>query len=224
MDKVFEVCQSDRHKFCANIIDSSSPRGGFYFLVTLSTLIVAFGLLTNNIILVIGGMLVTPLLSPVMAVALGIVIGDIKVTWRSIKVLFSSSLFAVLIAFVLGIFSDVQIEKIELIKTMQPSVITFIVAIIAGLVASYAWAKPGLNDVLPGIAITVTLIPPLTALGLVASVNNWPIVVDLLNVLWLNLFGIILGGLVILALMDFYKARKKVIKEVKEEEKELEKK
>jgi uncharacterized hydrophobic protein (TIGR00271 family) len=223
LNKVFELCQTDRHKFCANIIDSSSPRGDFYFLVILSSLIVALGLLADNIILVIGGMLVTPLLSPLLAISLGIVIGDFKVTLRSVKVFLSSFLFAFVVAYILGFFSTIDVAQISLIKIMEPSLFTFVVAVIAGLAASYTWAKPNLNEALPGIAVTVTLIPPLTAIGLAAASNNWPIFNNVLQVLLLNIFGIILASLIILTLMDFYKARKKAIKEVKQEEKELEK-
>jgi len=50
---LFKVKQADRHNFCVNVIESSSPRADFYFLVILSTLIVALGLLADNLILVI---------------------------------------------------------------------------------------------------------------------------------------------------------------------------
>jgi uncharacterized hydrophobic protein (TIGR00271 family) len=221
MKNVFKLCQVDRHKFCSHIIDCSAPSSDFYFLVILSTAIVALGILANNIILVIGGMLVTPLLSPLLAIALGMVIGDLKVTLRSVKVFLSAFLFAFIVAFVLGKFSSANIAELELIKLMSPSFITFFIAIVAGLAASYTWAKPGLNETLPGISIAITLIPPLTAIGLAAADENWIIFISVFQVLILNILGIILTSFIMFALMDFYKARKKVIKEVKKEEKEL---
>lgn len=223
MDNVFKLCQVDRHKFCSHIIDCSSPSPDFYFLVILSTLIVALGILANNIILVMGGMLVTPLLSPLLAIALGMVIGDLKVTFRSVKVFLSAFLFAFFVAFILGLFNSVDISELELIKMMNPSLITFFIAIVAGFAASYTWAKPGLNETLPGISIAITLIPPLTAIGLAAADRNWVIFINVFEVLILNILGIILTSFFVFTLMDFYKARKKVIKVVKEEEKELKK-
>lgn len=223
MDNVFNLCQVDRHKFCSHIINSSSPKPDFYFLVVLSTLIVALGLLANNIILVIGGMLVTPLLSPMLAIALGLVIGDFKVTVRSVKVFLNASFFAIFIAFIVGLFGTIKMSEITLVKTMVPSLLMFFIAVVVGVAASYAWAKPGLNDTLPGVAIAVTLIPPLTTIGLAAASREWVILINVVKVLLLNIFGIILASFVVFTLMDFYKAKKKVIKEVREEEKKLKK-
>jgi len=223
INNLFKVSQNDRHKFCARIIDSSAPRVDFYFLVILSTLIVSLGLLSDNVVLVIGGMLVTPLLSPVLAISLGIVINDAKVIMRSVRIFLMSFLFAFLVAFILGIFSSYNIENIGLIKVIQPSLFTFFVAAVAGLAASYTWVKPNLNETLPGIAITVTLIPPLTAIGLAVADGNWSVFDNVLKVLLLNIFGIIIASLLVFSLMDFYKAKKKVVEEVKEEEEEFEK-
>ena len=126
---IFKVSQSDRHKFCSNIIDSSAPRADFYFLVILSTLIVALGLLADNVILVIGGMLVTPLLSPILAIALGIVISDYKVIRRSVRIFLVAFILAFLVAFILGLFSSPRVGEIGLIRMMKPSLFTFFVAI-----------------------------------------------------------------------------------------------
>jgi len=223
INNLFKISQIDRYKFCSHLIETSSPRTDFYFLVILSTLIVALGLLADNVILVIGGMLVTPLLSPLLAIALGIVINDHKVIMRSVRIFLVSFIFAFLVAFILGLFSYSKVGDVSLIKIMQPSLFTFFVAVVAGLAASYAWVKPNLNATLPGIAITVTLIPPLTAIGLAVADRDWPVFGSVLKVFLLNIFGIIVASLVVFSLMDFYKAKKKVVDEIKEEEKEIQK-
>lgn len=220
---LFKVNQVDRNKFCTKIIDSSAPRADYYFLVVLSTLIVALGLLADNVILVIGGMLVTPLLSPILAIALGVVINEGKVITRSLKIFFISVLFAFVVSFVAGVLSgaNVNLEGSKLVASMEPGLLTLLIAVVAGLAASYTWAKPDLNETLPGIAVTVTLIPPLTAIGLAVAGQDWAIFRDVLNVFLLNVLGIISASIVIISLMDFYKARRKVMEEVKQEEKQL---
>lgn len=220
---LFKINRSERHQFCTEIIDSSAPTGDYYFLLVLSTLIVAMGLLADNVILVIGGMMVTPLLSPILAIALSITILNARVIFRSIRVFVVSFFFAFLIAAIAGLISDRNISEIELIKIMEPSFFTFVIATIAGLAASFTWAKPEHNSRLPGIAVTVTLIPPLTALGLAIADREVMIFYDVLKVLLLNLSGIILASLLVFFFMEFYRAEKKIIAEVKEEEKELSK-
>jgi len=220
---LFNISQADRHKFCTHLVESSSPKADFYFLVILSTLIVALGLLADNVILVIGGMLVTPLLSPILAIAMGIVISDTKVIMRSVKIFSISFLLAFAVALVLGLFSAPKVGDINLINIMQPSLFTFFVSVVAGLAASYTWVKPGLDETLPGVAVSVTLIPPLTAIGLAIADRDWLIFNNVLKVFLLNIFGIIVVSLVVFSLMDFYRAKRKMIAEVKEEEREIEK-
>jgi len=168
-------------------------------------------------------MLVTPLLSPILALSLGILINEPKVIIRSLRILGLSFVYAFFIAFVLGAFTSVNIGDISIIKIMQPSLFTFFVAIVAGVAASYTWVKPGLDSTLPGVAITVTLIPPLTAVGLAVSSRDWLLFGDIIKVLLLNIFGIVVASLVVFSFMEFYKSKKKIIEEVKEEEKEIKK-
>ena len=222
--KMFEISQADRHKFCEHIIDTSTPNAEFSFLVILSTLIVALGLAKDYVILVIGGMLVTPMLSPILAISLGIIIRDLKVIVRSVKVFLTAFVLSFLVAYLTGILSDFNLEEIQLIKLMEPSVYTALVAVVAGMAASYAWAKPNLmNSTLPGVAITVTLIPPLTAVGLSLASGNLAIFRTVLNTLALNVLGIIFASIIVFSLMHFYKAKRKLVAEVKDEEKELKK-
>ncbi|MBU4216941.1 DUF389 domain-containing protein [Candidatus Parcubacteria bacterium] len=216
---LFEVSNAERNELCANIIESSAPRSDFYFLVFLSSIIVSWGVIINSIVLVIGGMLVTPLLSPILAISLGAVILNIKVLIRSIRILLSSFFLAVLIAFVLGKSIEFNLLSSEIVTAMHPSISVFAIAAIAGVAASFTWAKKELNSNLPGVAITVTLIPPLTVVGLALSQNEMPAFENALNVLLLNVAGIILGSLLILTLMKFYKSEKKVMAEIKEEQK-----
>ncbi|MFC1678142.1 DUF389 domain-containing protein [Patescibacteria group bacterium] len=205
------------------MIDSSAPTADFYFLVILSTLIVAMGILANNIVLVIGGMLVTPLLSPLLAIAMGLLINNNKVIIRSVKIFLTAFIFAFIISFFVGLIAPVPIDELSYIHLMRPSLMSLLIAFVAGIAASYAWVKPGINDNLPGIAVTVTLIPPLTSIGLALSKAEWAIMRDAFSTLCINILGIVLASFAVFSLMDFYRAKEKVLKEIKEEEKEIKK-
>ena len=77
-DYGFSATKEERDTLCMSIINSSSPRVGFYLLLILSTFIVAAGLIKSNIVLVIGGMMVAPLLSPILSISLAITIFNTK--------------------------------------------------------------------------------------------------------------------------------------------------
>jgi len=218
-----KVEKSDRDIFCETIIQSSAPKFDFYLLVVLSTLIVSFGLILDNIILVIGDMLVTPLLSPILAISLGIVILNFKVFLRSIKIFVYSAISSISIAFLVGHFSSFDINSITILGKMEVGYLPFLVAFVAGLAASYTWVKPDLNSILPGIAITVTLIPPLTASGLALSLDRFDDFYRFLIVTGLNISGILIASVLVFTILEFHKSRKKLIAEVNHEEKEIKK-
>ena len=217
------VERSDRNKFCETIIESSAPKFDFYLLVVLSSLIVSFGLILDNIVLVLGGMLVTPLLSPILAISLGIVILNFKVFLRSIKIFIYSVFWSIFVAFLVGHFNYFDINSISILGNMEIGWVSFIISFIAGVAAAYTWVKPDLNSILPGIAITVTLIPPLTASGLALTLKKMDYFYQYITLTGLNILGILLASIFIFTLLQFYKSRRKLIAEVKTEEKEKEK-
>ncbi len=219
----FKIEQSDRNKFCANIIEISSPRSDFYFLVIFSSLIVTFGFITNNIILLIGGILITPMLSPLLAIALGMVILNVKVIFRSLKIFFIASILSFLVAYLLGFFVSTDLKNIDIIHILDQGYLVFLIAFIAGIVASFMWAKPSADLNMSGIAITTTVLPPLIISGISCSVGDWELFnLAMQNFLW-NILGIIIASLLMFFILRFYKSRKVLIKEVVKEEKIIKK-
>ena len=133
------------------------------------------------------------------------------------------SAFVFILSFFVGLFGGVKVDNLSLVAKMVPSLFILIVAMVAGVAASYTWVKPELHENLAGIAVTVTLIPPWAAIGLAAASANWVIFHNTLNLFLLNVFGIVVSSLIIFSLMDFYKAKEKMVSEVKEEEKAIKK-
>ena len=211
----FSASKEERDTLCTSIINSSSPRTGFYLLLILSTFIVAVGLINNNMILVIGGMMVAPLLSPVLSISLAITIFNLKVFIRSILVFLISTLATLLVSMFIGLVSVFSIKDIEMLNLMNLfDITTFLIPIAAGAAASFTWAKKELNSSLTGVAVTVTLLPPLVTMGLALAVKNYNIFLDSLNIYFLNVAGIIIGSLIIFLLMGFYKSSKTVVEQV----------
>jgi len=207
--------KDERNNLCTEIISSSSPRIGFYLLLILSTLIVVSGLLKDSIVLVIGGMLVAPLLSPILSISLAITIFKGKVFLRSILVFIISALASLLTAMIIGLIADFDLATMELVEMMHIfDAATILVPIAAGAAASFTWAKKDLNSSLSGVAVTVTLLPPLAVMGLALAQQNLIIFQDSLNLYFLNVSGIIIGSLIIFLLMGFYKSGKKVVEQV----------
>lgn len=213
--------QEKKKVFVSSIINSSAPKTDFYLMVSLSTLITALGLISDNITLVIAGMIVAPLLSPILAMALGTIIINFKVFKRSIRIFILATLLSIAFSALTGIIFNINSLNILLIKKMEISWLTFTISVIAGITASYAWTRPNSKDYLSGIAIAVTIIPPLTSLGLILSNMEFELFMYILKFFLMNVWGIFLGGLLVFSFMNFYQVKKRIIKEVAREEKEL---
>jgi len=178
------------------------------------------GLLKNNIVLLIGGMLVAPLLSPVLAISLAIIILNGRVAWRSIKVFLITTILSVSVSMIFGLIFPFRTNEIELMQKIGANGFDIFIAAMAGAAASLTWAKKNLINNLAGVAITVTLVPPLVIAGFGLAALDYNIFIGATKTYLFNVGGIIAGSLIIFTVLKFHGAGKKVLAEVKQEDKE----
>jgi uncharacterized hydrophobic protein (TIGR00271 family) len=207
-------------EFISNIINASSPKFDFYLLISLATALVSLGIVSNNLVLIIAGMIIAPLLSSLLAVSLGVTCGSVLLIWRSLKIFILSIFIGFLTSLLVGIFFPLTKESWTFLNIMEVNYLSFAVALIAGITAAYTWRRPNTKDALPGIAIAVTLIPPLAALGLLIAIEEWEKFIDVFQFFSLNVGGILLAGLLLFFIPNLsstIKAKKLADKEVKNE-------
>jgi len=208
-----------------SLIENSSPRHDFFLMVGLSVLMATFGLLLNSVAVIIGSMLIAPLLYPLLSLGLGVVISDTKLVWRSTVTIIKSTVIGVGFAAVSALlFTGLEFELTsEIIARTEPSLAYAVVAIIAGLAASFAYIKPNLNERLAGVAISVALIPPIAVMGIGIARFDWILIRASFVLFLVNVVGIIFASMIIFSLMNLY-AKKQIVKEaVKADEKEIKK-
>jgi uncharacterized hydrophobic protein (TIGR00271 family) len=162
-----------RHQVAEDVSEMSTPRGSFYLMVAISTLIAAYGLLANSTAVVIGAMLIAPLMGPIFGIALGLTTGDRPLLVRSLALETLGLLLAVGLAVAVGLM-PLRVEfGSEILGRTQPTMYDMIIALAAGLAGTYALIDERLSPTLPGIAISVSLLPPLAACGLCLSAGQW---------------------------------------------------
>lgn len=221
-DDILTVTRGDQYRTVNELFKRSEPNAIYRSLLIISTFIVSAGLLLNNGAIVIGGMLVTPVLSPILAVALSLAVGNFKVMKRPLKLAATSFLTVLGISFALALVLGVPSspESFLLEDTFRSAILYFIVATASGVAATLAWVRKEIADILPGIAIAVSLVPPLSLVGIWASVLNGEHVKFFFSIFFFNLIGIILGSLIVFLASQFYRVEKQVdqIEEKLEEE------
>src|SRR5690606_25996538 len=109
----------------------------------------------------------------------------------------------------------------EIISRTQPSLLYLLVAIVAGLAASFALARPDWNESIPGIAISVALIPPLATVGIGIAQLNLAIAVGAFVMLLINFVGISAAGVVSFSLMKLYQKRHIAQRTIEKEEEKV---
>lgn len=143
----------------------------FVVLVMLSSLVAAIGLITNNVAVVIGAMVIAPLLGPNLALSLGTAMGDLSLIRKSVQTLVVGILLAVAVSAGLGIFWSFDLTNHELILRTTVGLDSAILALASGAAAALSLTT-GLSSVLVGVMVAVALLPPAAALGLMLGAGN----------------------------------------------------
>ena len=231
MSLLFDSITDDEKIYALkDLIDDSTPRPSFFFLISLSVLMAACGLLINNSAIIIASMLIAPILSPILSLALGIVIADRNLISRSLFTLLKSAGFAIglstIVTWALWNFTssaDFMIKlNTEILERIQPSIVYLLIAIIAGTATAFARVKPDLSDALPGTAIAVALVPPLATIGIGLATLRLDVISGAFAMFMLNAIGIVLAAMVMFSLMNLYTKKTVITKTVHDVDKKLE--
>ncbi|MCR4325779.1 MAG: TIGR00341 family protein [Patescibacteria group bacterium] len=205
------------------IIQHASPRKEFFLMMILAVSMAVFGVLLDSTVIIIGSMLIAPMLYPLLSLALGIIMPDERLIGRSLLTLGKSVGFSLAVGFLIGIFFTGRnpdgIALIDLIAGSQPSLMYAAVAVIAGFAGSYAMTRAHLNETLPGVAISVALVPPLAVAGVGLADFDWVIASNALVLFVVNVAGIVFSSVLVFSLFGF--SRKKSVEQqvVKKEDK-----
>jgi uncharacterized hydrophobic protein (TIGR00341 family) len=212
--EILAIKKSEQYKTVEELFKKSHPDSVYYTLLALSSVIVASGILLANPTIVIGGMLVTPLLTPILIIALGISVGDIKAIRSSSILVLKSILIIIGLSFLLAFLFGAKTKDIYSFgDSLHVAVLYFVVAFVSGAAATFAWVRKEVTEILPGVAIAVSLIPPLGVLGVSLIAFSFSVSRLALLVFTFNLIGVILGSIVVFSLLKFYKSEKIVHQE-----------
>jgi len=227
MNSLFsDITEVDRRAAIEEIISSSSPRKSFFVMTTVSAIICTLGIMGDNAAVIIGGMLVAPMLSPILAVAMGVGMGDFRLIYRSVRVIFFAVVYSLIFSFATAMLLDKiepsQMNK-EMILRVGVSLESLLIALVAGMAASLSVIRSELHQYLAGTAIAVALIPPLSMSAIGLRILNIEIFYQSFMQFFFSLCGIILSSLLVFSLSRFYISKQKVEQELKEEEEMLNK-
>ena len=136
----------------------------FLLLILLSSAIATLGLLQNSAAVVIGAMLVSPLMGPIMGMGFGLATIDSTLIKRALTTLGAGMVVAILVAMLIVWISPIQDVTNEIRARTQPNLLDLGVAFVGGIAGVYAIMRK-LSGVMVGVAIATALVPPLSTVG-----------------------------------------------------------
>lgn len=166
----------------------------YWLELLLSAGIATFGLVLNSPAVVIGAMLISPLMGPILAMGLALTIGDLYLGLRAVLLVVGSVAAAVALSAGIAWLLPFHAPTTEIIARTQPNLLDLGVALFSGLAGSVLVCRgrgEGGGSALPGVAIAVALMPPLCTMGFgVGSGFSRPIVGGALLLFVTNLAAI----------------------------------
>lgn len=157
-----------RYEVYLSTIRSSNPLNVSYWLeLILSCGIATLGLVLNSPATIIGAMLISPLMSPILGTGLALATGDVFLGIRAFLNLFFSVVVAVGASYFFVVVLPFKDATPEILARTQPTILDLVVALMCGLAGSIAILKStrGLTAAIPGVAIAVALMPPICVVG-----------------------------------------------------------
>lgn len=148
-------------------------------LLVLSAVIATGGVLVDSTATVVGAMIVAPLATPILAVGMGITIVDTGQVMRSLAVVGSSIAAVVLIGMFMTLVlpvvpsEDWVLSNGQITGRVAPGLIELVVAVATGMIGAFAVTRRDVAGVLPGVAIAISLVPPLAVVGVLLSAGFW---------------------------------------------------
>jgi uncharacterized hydrophobic protein (TIGR00271 family) len=133
-----------------------------------------YGVISGSTATVIGAMIIAPLMTPIMATILTIVLGTSSRTGRSVWMAGASVLYVIGLTIVLSIFISPLVigfeSNPEITSRISPNLLALVVALASGAVGEpSAASRKDVSDTPPGVAIAVSLVPPLAVIGITSQ-------------------------------------------------------
>lgn len=177
--------------------DSRSKSSAFWTMLVLSAVIASAGVVSDSTATVIGAMIIAPLSTPIMGVGLGIVRRSTQVARRSA----TYTLFGAMAVIAIGVgFSLIIPGGVDLLNDSQiasrtsPALVDLISAVATGFAGAVAFARRDVAAVLPGVAIAISLVPPLAVVGVCLGQGAIALALGALVLFVSNFVALVLSG------------------------------
>ncbi len=179
-------------------------KGHTAWILVCSIFIASVGLNANSTAVVIGAMLISPLMGPILGIGMSIGVNDLDTLKRSLKNFAIMVVLSVLTAYLFFELFPLRDESSELLARTAPDIRDVLIAFFGGLALVIARAKKGtIASVIFGVAIATALMPPLCTVGFGLAIGNWEYAAGAMYLFTINTIFIALATFLIIKILRF---------------------
>ncbi|MEO8173236.1 MAG: TIGR00341 family protein [Sediminibacterium sp.] len=187
----------------ANIGSGVVFRGTNLWILIFAIIVASLGLNLNSPAVIIGAMLISPLMGPIMGIGLGVAITDIALLRRAIYNYFIAAIVALVTSTIFFLISPLNAAHSEILARTSPTVYDVLIAFAGGLAGIVATSSKLKGNVIPGVAIATALMPPLCTAGYGLATFHFSFFFGALYLFIINSVFIALATFIIVRLLHF---------------------
>ena len=165
--------EEDKRKVLENVISSTSFRGSTLWILACAIIIASVGLNVNSTAVIIGAMLISPLMGPILGAGFSLGIFDFELFKKSLKNLAIATIVSLLVSTMYFYLSPFKEAQSELLARTSPNIYDVLIAFFGGLVGVIAITRVEKGNPIPGVAIATALMPPLCTAGYGLAIGNY---------------------------------------------------
>lgn len=176
----------------------------FFVLLILATLIATAGIIGDSTATVIGAMIVAPLMTPIMATAAALIMGNMNRAFNRLSLVLIGVLTVIFISWLFGVLSPSYLSfdgNSQIVARISPRLIDLVAALASGAAGAFCLSRDDIADSLPGVAIAISLVPPLCVVGLSLSAGEIEAATGALLLFVTNFLAILLAGGAVLGIL-----------------------
>ncbi|SEJ22128.1 TIGR00341 family protein [Demequina mangrovi] len=182
----------------------------FWLLLILASIIATAGVVADSTATVIGAMIVAPLMRPIQGTMLSTVLGDRRNLIRSVLIMLAgvAAVIGIGLLFGLVLIQDMSAStNAQIAGRVSPKFVDLLAALATGVVGSVALLRSDISDALPGVAIAISLVPPLAVVGLTLESGHWAQAAGAMLLFTTNVAAILATGAVVMAIYGYARLR-----------------
>ena len=186
--------------------DVRAKRTGFAIMLLLSGVIAIAGIIGDSTATVIGAMIIAPLSTPILGIAAGIVTGRASLVGRSVLWL-AGGMVAVVVLGVLLSYTVPDPQQLttnpQVTSRTAPTLMDLLAAFATGLAGAFAMCRRDLSNILPGVAISISLVPPLGVVGVSLGQGQFDAAFGASMLFLSNVVALIIAGSLVFTLAGY---------------------